>query len=152
MKHVAPLLPAFIQRYPSLRVQLVTANRYHDLIDNHIDIAVRTGEVEPDSETIRRLADTRRVLVAAPRYLDRHGRPSTVQALGQHALLVCSHANNPQELRFMRGQRTELLQVRGLLDANDPYLLRLGSRGSASWHCRSTSSTTTSSPADRCRC
>ena len=65
MHHIAPLLPEYTRRYPNVNVHVETANRYLDLIDNNIDVAIRTREVEPDSNiTIRRLAETRRILAA----------------------------------------------------------------------------------------
>jgi DNA-binding transcriptional LysR family regulator len=104
MKHIAPLLPAFTQRYPNLRVQLIAANRYFDIIDNNVDIAVRTREYESDSNvTIRRLAEMLRVVSAARRYLDSRGTPTNVAELAQHDLLVYSYANHPDELRFTQG-------------------------------------------------
>lgn len=125
VKHIAPLLPAFCARYPNLRVQLVAANRYYDLVDNHIDVAVRTREVEPDSgTTIRTLAQMRRLLVAAPRYLDHRGTPADVPSLASHAMLVYAYAHHAQELRFERGDEVVVLDLRGLLEANDPWLLR----------------------------
>ena len=66
MIHVAPRLPEFTERYPDLRVEIVAANRYYDLLDSGIDVAIRTREFEADSNiTVRRLAETRRILAAS---------------------------------------------------------------------------------------
>lgn len=125
MKHIAPLLPAFTQRYPNLRVQLIAANRYFDIIDNNVDVAIRTREYESDSGvTIRRLAEMRRVLTASPRYLDSRGTPASVEDLAQHDLLVYSYANHPDELRFTKGDSMVTMRALGLLEANDPQVLR----------------------------
>ena len=70
MKHITPLLPEFTRMYPNIDVQIVAANRYFDLIDNGIDVAIRTKEYESDSDiTVRKLAQTRRVLAASPSYV-----------------------------------------------------------------------------------
>jgi DNA-binding transcriptional LysR family regulator len=101
------------------------ANRYLDIIDNNIDVAIRTREFEPDSNiTVRRLASTRRILAAAPRYLARYGRPRALDELHQHQLLLYTHAHNPYELRFTRDSTTTTLQVRGRLESNDGQILR----------------------------
>ena len=56
MKHITPLLPEFTRMYPNIDVQIVAANRYFDLIDNGIDVAIRTKEYESDSDiTVRKL-------------------------------------------------------------------------------------------------
>jgi len=125
MQHVAPLLREYTQRYPNVTVHVEAANRYFDIIDNNIDVAIRTREFEPDSNiTIRRLGETRRILAAAPRYLARMGRPKTLEELQQHKLLIYTHANNPNELRFTRHGETHTLQVKGSLESNDGQVLR----------------------------
>ncbi len=125
MHHVAPLLREYTQRYPNVTVHVEAANRYLDIIDNNIDVAIRTREFEPDSNiTIRRLGQTRRILAAAPRYLAKHGRPKTLEDLAQHKLLIYTHANNPNELRFTRDGQTTTLSVKGLLESNDGQILR----------------------------
>jgi len=125
MQHVAPLLKAYTRQYPEVRVHMEVANRYLDIIDNNIDVAIRTREYEPDSNiTIRRLAETRRILAAAPSYLAERAAPRTPADLRKHDLLIYTHANNPNELRFTRGQETENLTVKGLLESTDGQVLR----------------------------
>jgi DNA-binding transcriptional LysR family regulator len=125
MMHIAPHLPEFTERYPDLRVEIVTANRYYDLLDSGIDVAIRTREFEADSNiTVRRLAETRRILAASPQYLQRHGAPATPQELAQHKLLIYTNAHNPDQLRFTRDGQTLVLPVQGLLEANDGQVLR----------------------------
>lgn len=126
LHHVAPLLREYTQRYPHVTVHIESANRYLDIIDNNIDVAIRTRELEPDSNiTIRRLAETRRILTASPRYLSQHGLPRTLEDLQQHKMLIYTHANNPNELRFVRDGKTRSISVTGLLDANDGQILRV---------------------------
>jgi DNA-binding transcriptional LysR family regulator len=125
MKHVAPLLGEFTQRYPNVTVDIVAANRYYDLIENGVDVAIRTREFEADTNiTVRRLAETRRILAAAPRYLDRHGRPQSLDELASHKLLIYTYANNPGELRFTKDGQSRTVPVKGLLSANDGQILR----------------------------
>jgi DNA-binding transcriptional LysR family regulator len=125
MHHVAPLLREYTQRYPNVQVHVEAANRYLDIIDNNIDVAIRTREYEPDSNiTIRRLAETRRILVASPRYFAQYGRPASLEDLQRHKLLIYVHANNPNELRFSRGGETSTVAVHGLLESNDGQILR----------------------------
>ena len=130
LHHVAPLLKHYTERYPNVTVHIEAANRYLDIIDNNIDVAIRTREVEPDSNiTIRRLADTRRVLAASPGYLKQHGIPKTPQDLQKHKVLVYTYANKPNELRFTQPDpkaavQNTTIQVKGLLESNDGQVLR----------------------------
>lgn len=123
--HIAPLLRDYTQRYPGVTVHVEAANRYFDLIDNNIDVAIRTREFEPDSNvTIRRLGETRRILAASPRYFAQHGMPKTLEDLQRHKLLIYTHAHNPNELRFGKDGETRTVSVTGLLESNDGQVLR----------------------------
>lgn len=125
MHHVAPLLREYTARYPNVQVHLEAANRYMDIIDNNIDVAIRTRESEPDSNiTIRRMAETRRIMAASPGYLARHGAPRTLEELQRHKLLIYTYANNPNELRFSKNGITSVVTVKGLLESNDGQILR----------------------------
>jgi DNA-binding transcriptional LysR family regulator len=124
MRNIAPLLPEYTRRYPNVRIEIIAANRYYDLIENGIDLAIRTREYEPDSSiTVRKLAETRRVLAASPGYLDRHGVPTAPADLARHTLLVYSLANHPNELRFTRAGVATTIPIAGLLTANDGQVI-----------------------------
>ncbi len=126
LHHIAPLLRDYTEAYPNVTVHVEAANRYLDIIDNNIDVAIRTREMEPDSNiTVRRLAETRRVLAASPGYFAQHGVPKTLDDLQRHKLLIYTHANNPNELRFTKGGKTATITVKGILDANDGQILRV---------------------------
>ncbi|CAG2138502.1 LysR family transcriptional regulator [Cupriavidus plantarum] len=129
MIHIAPLLPEFTARYPKVSVNIIAANRYYDIMDSGIDLAIRTREFEPDSNlTVRRLAQTRRILAASPKYLDQRGMPRTVEDLANHAMLIYSYANRPNELIFTRGgeedRETRVINVRSTFESNDGQVLR----------------------------
>ena len=124
--HITPMLPAFTARHPQITVDVVAANRYYDIIDNGVDVAIRTRQVEAESNiTIRRLAETRRVLAASPDYIARHGLPTTPKQLADHQVLNYVYAVNPTELSFRRGGETRLVKIKALLDANDGQILRV---------------------------
>ncbi|WP_370539672.1 substrate binding domain-containing protein [Achromobacter sp. UMC71] len=123
--HIAPLLKEYTARYPNVRVYIEVSNPYHDLIDNNIDVAIRTREFERDSNvTIRRLAATRRILAASPGYINTYGVPASVDDLATRNLLLYTYANSPNELNFCRGQETRSIHVQGLLESNDGQVLR----------------------------
>jgi len=125
LEHVVPLLPEFHRRYPDITVQIVAANRYYDIIDNNVDLAIRTREYEADSNiTIRRLAEMRRILAASPEYLARNGVPAAPDDLADHRMLVYTYANRPDELRFTRRGRTQSVRIQPFLEANDGQILR----------------------------
>lgn len=121
---IAPLLPDFSEQYPKLKVAVTAANRYFDLIENGIDLAIRTREHEADSGlVIRRLAETRRILAASPEYLARHGTPRTLDDLEGHRFLIYTLANNPYELVFSKGDSVRTIKISGLLDSNEGQVI-----------------------------
>jgi DNA-binding transcriptional LysR family regulator len=125
MVHIAPELPEFHRRYPRLAVEVVAANRYLDFIEAGIDIAVRTREHESDSSiTVRRLAETPRVLVASPGYLAAHERPTTPAELSTHRLLVYNLANDPYMLHFRKGDVSLSVPIHGALQSNEGQVIR----------------------------
>ncbi len=122
---IAPLLTLFNHRYPDLRVEIVVSNRYTDLLESGIDVAVRNREFESDSAiTVRRLAETKRVPAASPQYLQRHGTPRTPDELAQHRLLIYNLANHPNLMHFTRNGATTSVPVHGMLESNDGQVLR----------------------------
>lgn len=125
LQHILPLVPKFKEQYPDVRLDIVAENRYHDIIDDNIDVALRTRDSEPDSSlVIRRLTDTRRILAASPDYLERCGRPQHPQALAEHHLLLYTYATDPYELTFQREDQTITVPATPALESNDGYLLR----------------------------
>ena len=122
---IAPLLPELAARYPDLRVEIVASNRYSDLLENGIDVAVRNREFENDSAiTVRRLAETKRVLAASPLYLQRFGTPRTPDELANHQLLIYNLAHQPNVMRFTRNGAVTSVPAHGILEANDGQILR----------------------------
>jgi DNA-binding transcriptional LysR family regulator len=125
MHQIAPRLAAYHALYPKIKVHIETSNRYLDLIEHGIDVAIRTREFEPDSNiTIRRLSQTRRVLAASPGYLAKQGIPREPLDLQRHNMLLYVYANTPYELRFVGRDRAEHVEVSGVLESNDGQVLR----------------------------
>lgn len=125
MLHLAPLLPRFRKLYPKIKVKIIGANRYYELMDSEIDLAIRTREFEPDSNiSIRRLAETRRVLAASPDYLRQHGVPSRIEDLADHDMLLYSHANQPRTLNFRQGDNEASITIDPVMETNDGQIVR----------------------------
>jgi DNA-binding transcriptional LysR family regulator len=81
---VLPLLPDFRDKYPAISLDVQLNNRNIDFASEGFDLAVR-GRAPPDSGLIaRKLEDAELVVVATPKYLRRHGKPTTLNALQAH--------------------------------------------------------------------
>ena len=86
--HIVPLLPAIQERYPSLSVELVLTDAYLDLIEEHIDLAIRLGTLQDSSHIARRLKDVTFYICASRAYLDRFGTPIAPQEITDHECLL----------------------------------------------------------------
>ena len=89
-RHVAPLAPLFHAQNPDVKISLNLSDRVIDLAAEGFDFAVRVGDL-PDSSLVSvRLADNRRLCVATPDYLAKHGTPAHPSDLLQHSCLTLS--------------------------------------------------------------
>lgn len=124
--YIAPLIPEFHRRFPKIKINIIGENRYYDILNSNIDIAIRTREFEPDSNiTIRKLATTKRILAASPAYLEKKGQPKCVDDLCEHDILIYSHANNPTELNFTYNtQKLPTFKCQPLMQTNDGQIVR----------------------------
>ncbi|MCA9696758.1 MAG: LysR family transcriptional regulator [Myxococcales bacterium] len=87
-RRLIAVLPTFTARYPELRLHLRLSDRFSRLVDEHIDVAIRLGQLADSSVIARKLADTRWVTVASPAYLARHGTPRKPEELHGHDCLL----------------------------------------------------------------
>ncbi len=90
---VAPILLELAQRYPQLELQISFTDRVADLVEEGIDLVVRSGHLRnpPAGLVARRLGEQTMTLCAAPAYLARHGTPSTVAELAGHEGIFYAH-------------------------------------------------------------
>ena len=84
LREVAPILPDFLQRYPAVSVDLHLSDALVDVVGDGFDIVLRIGVLSDSALLSRRLAPVQAVIVAAPSYLDRRGRPVHPAQLADH--------------------------------------------------------------------
>jgi DNA-binding transcriptional LysR family regulator len=121
---IAPLVAEFLAAYPGVALDLQLSNRYVDLIEEGYDLALRVGTLAADSRlVVRRLAPTRRVLLASPAYLQRHGSPRTPPHLREHACLVLDIGARPQRWELQHGRAQAAIDVSGPLHSNNAFVL-----------------------------
>jgi DNA-binding transcriptional LysR family regulator len=123
-RHVAPLVPGFIAAHPDVSLSLNLSDRVVDIVNEGFDCAIRVGEM-PDSNLVSvRLADNRRLCVAAPAYLQRAGTPQTPAELSRHACLtLSSDASQTRGWAFQAAGELTHLRPSGPLDCSDGQVL-----------------------------
>lgn len=120
--HIGPLIGRFVRQFPQVEVRLQLSVDPPALTDDAFDVCIRFGP-PPDARVIaRKLADNRRLLCAAPRYLARHGEPRTPADLAQHNVISIRQGDEAYgviKLRRGRLGATETIKTRGNLTTND---------------------------------
>jgi DNA-binding transcriptional LysR family regulator len=100
VKVIAPLLPAFLERYPEISIDLHASDAMVDLIGEGFDAGVRIASLPDSSLLARRLCAMPRYTVASPAYLDRHGRPTHPMHLAQHRCLGYAYLSTPNTWHY----------------------------------------------------
>lgn len=116
---LAPMLPAFLARHPSVSIDLLLIDRAVNLVEDNIHVAIRIGRL-PDSQLIaRKLADVNMILCAAPDYLARRGTPQTPEELIRHDCLIFSEMPGAVEWSFQFPGIRNAVNVSGRFSANN---------------------------------
>ncbi len=134
-RHVAPLVPGFVAQHPEVSLSLNLSDRVVDIVNEGFDCAIRVGDL-PDSSLVSiRLADNRRLCVAAPSYLQRAGAPVTPAELSRHeCLTLSSDASQTRGWAFQVDGEVSHLRPSGRIDCSDGQVLHewcLGGMGIA---------------------
>jgi len=123
---VVPHLSSFMAAHPGLRVDLRLEDRLIDLALEGVDVAVRVGSVLPDRTDViaHELMSFRRVLVASPTYLKRHGEPRTPAALAKHNALAYPFADALDSWTLVGTEREARVRLNVVFRSNAPSALR----------------------------
>jgi DNA-binding transcriptional LysR family regulator len=115
---LAPLLAAFQETYPNLRIHLDATDKVTNLIEDDYDLAIRFGALPDSTMAARKLADTYRIACATPSYLSAHGTPRSPDDLLHHRCIVFGDPPNPN-WHFASGEK---FRVRGPITCGDGEL------------------------------
>jgi DNA-binding transcriptional LysR family regulator len=122
-QHVAPLIPSFLAEHRNVSVTLNLSDRVVDLIGEGLDVAIRIADLTDSSLIGVKLADNKRVVVASPAYIKRHGTPASLEALGRHNCLAISSDGSQRGWTFQQNGRNLTLKVGGNMVCNDGAVL-----------------------------
>jgi DNA-binding transcriptional LysR family regulator len=118
-EYLAPLVPEMLARWPELRIEATFEDRFVDVVAEGFDLVIRITRLQDSSLVARRLAPCRRLVCAAPAYLERHGVPRTPADLARHDCVLYSYATDQNEWEFVGPDgRLETVRVDGRLRAN----------------------------------
>lgn len=113
--HVLPAVTAFLSAYPDITVQLLLGDRWMNLVEQHIDVALRIGPLPDSTLVARHVGDTRIVSCASPRYLDARDRPQKPEDLMSHDCVLFDGLPGGEQWAFAHGKHSVEVPVRSRL-------------------------------------
>jgi DNA-binding transcriptional LysR family regulator len=118
------LMLEFQRRNPALTVHLSLDDRFIDLVAEGVDVAVRLGRLADPNLIARRLGTSRRIVVATPAYLEKHGFPERPEDLVHHNCLLYSYLSTGNEWVFAGEEGEIRVRVSGNFESNNGHALR----------------------------
>ncbi|MEM9139263.1 MAG: LysR family transcriptional regulator [Pseudomonadota bacterium] len=114
-REIIPRLPGFAAVHPNLKIDLVLADAHHELISESIDVAIRYGELKDSTMVARKLGEPRRVIAAAPSYLELAGTPQLPTELSKHQIILGPSSVRSTGWVFKKDGKTLSVRVDGQL-------------------------------------
>lgn len=116
--HVSPVMSDYLQRYPEVSAELRLEDRMVNLVEDGIDLAIRIGRLADSSLVARQLGEMRRIVVASPAYLKRHGEPKTPADIAGHRTIQFGSTAATAEWRFAEAGRDFRLDIAPRFSSN----------------------------------
>src|SRR5262249_39902436 len=126
IKHLSPLWPVFMKKYPEIELDVDLIDRVVDMVEEGYDLTIRVSQTPSAANLVaRKLAVSRNLVCAAPSYLKQHGLPKTPQDLAAHACLGFSYAATGDEWHFTdAGGKPQRVRVTCAFHTNNGETLR----------------------------
>src|ERR1700722_10534237 len=122
--HVIPSLSKFLAQHPDLDLELVLDDRLVDLVNEGVDVALRTGAMPNSNMTARRIAEGRSMVVATPAYLQRHGTPMSPGDLAGHQAIILTRGGGRDSFTFQKADAEVFVALQGRLKVSQAEGLR----------------------------
>ncbi len=124
LSQLAPALPPFLARHPAVTLDIEFADELVDLIANRFDLALRIANLADSSLRVRRLCTVRILLVGAPAYFERYGRPRHPRDLAQHRVFHYAYSRSATSWPFRHSRQGHFAQaITPVLRANNAEAL-----------------------------
>ena len=117
-RFLAPVLRAFLDAHPAVTASMMLVDRNVNLLEEGLDVALRIGDLPGSGLTARRIGAVRPVVVAAPAYLARRGRPKEPGELDDHRIVLPTGVDARPAWTFSRGGRVQTQRLAPALSVN----------------------------------
>jgi DNA-binding transcriptional LysR family regulator len=116
--HVLPIVTAFLKAYPDINIRMALGDRVVDLQEEHVDLAVRIGDLPDSSLVATRVAAISRVVCGSPGYFETRSTPKTPADLRHHDCITFEGMTGPDRWIFVAGKSQVSVPVRSRLIVN----------------------------------
>jgi DNA-binding transcriptional LysR family regulator len=116
--HVLPVAVEFLKAYPDIDIRIALADRVVNILEDHVDLAVRIGELPDSSFRARRLGSTRRVVCGSPAYFAARGAPKNPAELGAHDCITFEGMMSADAWTFTIGKSDVAVAIHSRLVVN----------------------------------
>lgn len=116
--HVLPIVMEFLKAYPAIDIRMVQADRVVNLLEDHVDLAVRIGVLPDSSVVATRVGSIRRVLCGSPSYFAERGTPQSPHELATHDCITFEGLMSPDVWTFMTGKSEASVAIHSRLIVN----------------------------------
>ncbi|TCL62945.1 LysR family transcriptional regulator [Rhizobium sp. BK251] len=124
--YVMPHLPMFFERYPDITVETDITDKHINLVENHIDVAIRIGKQGDSSLISRRIGSGETVLVAFRNYLEKHPGPTSPADLRDHACVTFVSGGTARTWEFRDSSGPIIFEPSGPVRTSDAEHVRAG--------------------------
>jgi DNA-binding transcriptional LysR family regulator len=121
--YITPMLAELTEMYPELSFEVSLTNRFVDLIEEGMDLAIRIGSLGDSRLIARRLCTNHRILVASPSFLARHGALAEVNELSERDCVIFTGFARPREWKLIGPEGLVTLSVAGRVASNNVDVL-----------------------------
>lgn len=116
--HIAPIVHEFLAAYPDVSVRLILLDGVIDLVEAHVDVALRIGHLPDSALVARRLGDVRWLFCASPEYLDRRGKPDHPLAIAGHDCIAFEGLQRLRDWPFVEDGKARSIALQPRFSVN----------------------------------
>lgn len=116
--HVLPVVTAFLKAYPEIDVRLTLADRIINLVEDHVDAALRIGNLADSSMAAIKVGEIRRVACGSPAYFRRRGKPKKPADLSNHDCITFEGQHSSEAWKFGIGKAQQSVAIHSRLSVN----------------------------------
>ncbi len=117
--HLIPIISLYARQNPEVTIKLDLTDRFVNLVEERIDLAIRIGDLEESSLVSRRIGEIRMLLCASPAYIQQHGSPTSIESLTEHSCVLDSNYPQGNDWLLISDDNSQTVKVQNQIEVNN---------------------------------